>query len=36
MKYYRDYEVPKKEDDEDEDEDEGGEDSHLTGRQWYR
>jgi hypothetical protein len=34
MKYYRDYEVPKKEDDEDEDE--GGEDSHLTGRQWYR
>jgi hypothetical protein len=35
MKYYRDYEVPKKEDDEDEDEDEGGEDSHLTGRHWY-
>jgi hypothetical protein len=34
MKYYRDYEVPKKEDDED-DEDEGGEDSHLTGRHWY-
>jgi hypothetical protein len=37
MKYYRDYEVTKKDSDEaeDEDESEDDEDSHLTGRSWY-
>jgi hypothetical protein len=34
-KYYRDYEVPKKDSDEAEDESEDDEDSHLTGRSWY-
>jgi hypothetical protein len=34
-KYYRDYEVPKRDSDEAEDESEGDEDSHMTGRSWY-